>query len=91
LDNLLVGLVLGAFGSFSKVLVNYYITSLLSLNANILLAGIGVAGTVHLVFGGIGGVIAAVVLNRVKLLHFPRSKPSEQKKPETLPSNSKKR
>jgi hypothetical protein len=70
LGNPLVGVILGAFGSFSKMAVNYSITSALSLNSNILLAGIGIAGTVHLVFGGAGGVISAVVVNRVQNLHF---------------------
>ncbi len=74
LGNLFVGFILGAFGSFDKMLVNYSITSALSMNANILLAGIGVAGAVHLVFGGAGGVISAMVLNRVQLLHFPNGK-----------------
>ena len=54
LMNPLVGFVLGAFGSFDKMLVNYAITSALSVNANILLVGIGVAGASHLIFGGAG-------------------------------------
>jgi hypothetical protein len=71
LTNVLVGFLLGAFGSFDKMLVNYSITSALSLNANILLAGIGIAGTVHLIFGGAGGIISGIILNRVQHLRFP--------------------
>jgi len=71
LSNVLVGLILGAFGSFDKMLVNYSITAALSLNANILLAGIGVAGSIHLIFGGAGGVISAIVVGRVQHIHFP--------------------
>jgi len=67
----LVGFILGAFGSFDKMLVNYSITSALSLNANILLAGIGLAGATHLIFGGTGGIISAAILNRIQHLHFP--------------------
>jgi hypothetical protein len=70
IGNPLVGVILGAFGSFSKMAVNYSITSALSLNANILLAGIGIAGTVHLVFGGAGGAISSIIVNRIQTLHF---------------------
>jgi hypothetical protein len=80
LGNALVGFILGAFGSFDKMLVNYSITSALSLNANILLAGIGIAGAVHLVFGGAGGIISSIILNRVQLLHFPNRKPHKKEK-----------
>ena len=79
LANALVGFILGAFGSFDKMLVNYSITSALSMNANILLAGIGIAGAVHLIFGGAGGVVSAIILNRVQLLHFPNRKPQKPK------------
>jgi hypothetical protein len=73
LTNPLVGLMLGAFGSFNKMLVNYSITSALSVNANILLVGIGIAGTAHLIFGGAGGVISSIVLGRIRHVQFPRS------------------
>ncbi len=70
LGNPLVGVILGAFGSFSKMVVNYSITSALNLNTNILLAGIGIAGTVHLVFGGAGGAISSIIVNRIRTIHF---------------------
>ena len=71
LGNVLVGVILGSFGSFDKLLVNYSITSALSMNANVLLAGIGIAGASHLIFGGAGGAISAIIVNRVQVLHFP--------------------
>lgn len=71
LTNPLVGFVLGAFGSFSKMIVNYSITSALSVNANILLVGIGIAGASHLIFGGAGGIIAGIILNRISHFQFP--------------------
>ncbi len=84
LTNPLVGFVLGAFGSFSKMIVNYSITSALSVNANILLAGIGFAGASHLIFGGAGGIIAGIILNRIRHVQFPNhvvnEKSSENRK-----------
>lgn len=82
LTNFLVGFILGAFGSFDKMIVNYSITSALSMNANILLVGIGIAGASHLIFGGAGGVISTIILNRIKHIQFPRRQ-TEIKKPET--------
>ncbi|MCW4005974.1 MAG: cobalt ABC transporter permease [Candidatus Bathyarchaeota archaeon] len=71
LSNMFVGFLLGAFGSFAKMLVNYYTSVLIGSSANLILAGIGVAGVSHLVFGGAGGIIAAIILSRVKVIHFP--------------------
>jgi hypothetical protein len=71
LGNILVGCIMGAFGSFDKMLVNYYITSIIGLNANILIAGIGIAGTISLIFGGAGGIVSSAIINRVQHLHFP--------------------
>jgi hypothetical protein len=79
LSNLLVGLMLGAFGSFSKMIVNYNISMLVYSNQNIVLAGIGVAGTVHLVFGGAGGIIAALIVNRVQHVYYQRQKPAKER------------
>jgi hypothetical protein len=79
LTNPLVGFILGAFGSFDKMIVNYAITSALSVNANILLVGIGIAGASHLIFGGTGGVIAGIILNRIWHVQFPRRSEREKK------------
>jgi hypothetical protein len=89
LFNPLVGLLLGAFGSFDKMLVNYTITSALSVNANILLAGIGVAGASHLVFGGAGGFISALVLGRVQHVQFPQRLTTEKKENREIISKKK--
>jgi hypothetical protein len=71
LGNPLVGIILGAFGSFDKTLVNYYISAQLFSNTNLLIAGIGVAGTSSLIFGGAGGAISAIIVNRIQHVHFP--------------------
>jgi hypothetical protein len=73
IDNIFVGLILGSFGSFVKEMVNFYIASALSLNGNIILAGIGVAGASSLIFGAAGGVISSAILNRIRHLHFPNN------------------
>ena len=79
LGNILVGCLLGAFGSFDKTMVNYYTTSLIGQNAHILLVGIGVAGTSSLIFGGAGGIISAIVVNRTQHLHFPNRTNKKEK------------
>jgi hypothetical protein len=71
LGNVFVGCIMGAFGSFDKMLVNYYITSVIGSNANILIAGIGIAGTISLLFGGAGGIISSAIVNRIQHVHFP--------------------
>jgi hypothetical protein len=71
ITNPLVGVILGAFGSFVKLSVNYTITGALIANANVILVGIGVAGTVHLIFGGAGGAISSTVLNRIQHIQLP--------------------
>lgn len=84
LENVFVCVILGAFGSFAKLLVNYSLAIITLQNANVLLAGIGVAGAVHLIFGGAGGVISAVILNRVKHVQFPHRSIDKQKKPKEI-------
>ena len=79
LTNILVGVILGAFGSFVKLTVNYSITGVLAANANVILVGIGVAGAVHLIFGGAGGAISAIVLNRIRAVQFPQRKEVNRK------------
>jgi hypothetical protein len=83
LGNVFVGIILGSFGSFDKLLVNWTITSALSMNANVLLAGIGIAGASHLIFGAAGGLISAIIVNRVQVLHFPNQQPT-QKSPQKM-------
>lgn len=83
LGNVLVGCVLGAFGSFDKTMVNYYITSMIGQNSHILIAGIGIAGTSSLIFGGAGGIISAIIVNRIQHLHFLNQASKKPEKPKT--------
>ncbi len=75
LDNVAVGFVIGAFGNLTKGIVNYSLAIFLTPVANVILLGIGPILTSHLIFGGIGGVISAVILNRIWHLRFPRRTP----------------
>ena len=87
LGNLLVGALLGAFGSFNKTMVNYYITSLIGQNAHILLVGIGLAGTDSLIFGAAGGIISAIIVNRTQHLHFPNQTDKKKEDKELQPKS----
>ncbi len=80
LTNIFVGFILGAFGSFVKMIVNYSITGAIVVNANIILVGIGVAGASHLIFGGAGGVISSIVLGRIRHVQFPHRKDEDKKR-----------
>jgi hypothetical protein len=59
--------------------VNYSITGALITNANVILVGIGIAGSVHLIFGGAGGALSSVVLNRIRYLQLPNYKLKREK------------
>lgn len=72
LDNLAVGFVIGAFGNLTKGIVNYSLSIFLTPAANIILLGIGPALTSHLIFGGLGGLISAIILNRIERIRFPQ-------------------
>lgn len=74
LGNVLAGFVIGAFGNLSKLAVNFSVATLLNINANVILLGLGLASVSHLVFGGLGGVISAIILNRIQHLRFPKRK-----------------
>jgi hypothetical protein len=77
IGNVLVGCLLGAFGSFDKTIVNYTIMSQIGGTAHILIAGIFVGGVSSLVFGGAGGIISSIIVNRVQHIHFPRHTPKK--------------
>lgn len=73
LTNLPVGFLIGAFGNLSKLFVNYSIATALNMNARVILLGFGFASVSHLIFGGLGGVVSAIVLNRIQHLHLSSS------------------
>ena len=65
LDNPVVGFIAGAAGNMVKMVVNYAVHLLLGVQGVFILLGIGVSSFTHLVFGGIGGIIAALIVGRL--------------------------
>ncbi|MCD1293451.1 cobalt ABC transporter permease [Methanocella sp. CWC-04] len=65
LTNPIVGIMLGAAGNLSKMVVNYYVDVMLGVPASFILMGIGLASVSHFIFGGLGGLIASILLNRL--------------------------
>lgn len=65
LDNPLAGFIAGAAGNLAKMVVNYLLQTFLGIPAVFIIIGIGTTSVFHFIFGGIGGIIAAVVLARL--------------------------
>lgn len=65
LDNAAAGFIAGAAGNLAKMVVNYFLQTLLGIPAAFIILGIGLASISHFIFGGLGGIIAALVLSRL--------------------------
>ncbi|MBP1928142.1 hypothetical protein J2741_000689 [Methanolinea mesophila] len=64
-DHPAIGFVVGASSNIAKMLVNYAIQLALGVLPVFIILGIGISSVTHLVFGGIGGIIAAVIIARL--------------------------
>ncbi len=64
-DHPAVGFIAGAAGNLAKMVVNYAVQTFLGIPATFILIGIGIASVTHFIFGGIGGILAAVILSRL--------------------------
>jgi hypothetical protein len=64
-DHPAIGFVVGASSNIAKMLVNFAIQLALGVLPVFIVLGIGIASVTHLIFGGIGGVIAAVIIARL--------------------------
>jgi hypothetical protein len=64
-DNPAIGFVVGASSNIAKMLVNFAVQLSLGVLPVFIVLGIGIASVTHIVFGGIGGVIAAVIVARL--------------------------
>ncbi|MFY1642597.1 ECF transporter S component [Methanoculleus bourgensis] len=65
LDHPAVGFVAGAAGNMVKMVVNYAVHLFLGVQGTFILIGIGVSSVTHLVFGGLGGILAALIVGRL--------------------------
>jgi hypothetical protein len=79
MGNLAVGFVVGALGNLAKGFVNFSLGIYLTPAAHILVLGLAPALTSHLIFGGIGGIISAIILNRIQHIKFPNQQQVDQK------------
>ncbi len=74
LDNPAVGFAIGAFGNIAKFFVNFSLALILTQNAHIVVFGFAPALISHIIFGGLGGVIAAIILNRIRHVKLKEQK-----------------
>ncbi|MBT8508580.1 cobalt ABC transporter permease [Methanomicrobiaceae archaeon CYW5] len=65
LENPAVGFIVGATGNIVKMVVNYAVQVFFGINAGFILLGIGLSSVTHLIFGGLGGMIAAYIAGRL--------------------------
>ncbi|MFA6364670.1 ECF transporter S component [Methanoregula sp.] len=65
LDHPAVGFIAGAAGNLAKMVVNYLLQTFLGIPAVFIIIGIGTASITHFIFGGLGGIVAALVLHRL--------------------------
>jgi hypothetical protein len=66
LEYLLIGTICGALISLSKLLVSLGVGTLLHMSLGFLFLGLAFPLVAHLVFGAVGGVIAAVLIKRLR-------------------------
>jgi ABC-type thiamin/hydroxymethylpyrimidine transport system permease subunit len=66
LDLIGVGFVVGAGANLAKMAVNYGVHLLFGIQAQFILLGIGISSVTHLVFGGLGGVLAVLLVRRLE-------------------------
>jgi len=66
LESIIVGAICGALTSLSKLAVNLILGILLNVPMLFLTLGLGFTSFTHVLFGAIGGVLAAIVIKRLK-------------------------
>jgi hypothetical protein len=65
LDHPAAGFIAGAAGNLAKMVVNFSLQTFLGIPAAFIVIGIGTASITHFIFGGVGGLVAALVLARL--------------------------
>lgn len=66
LENVFVGAICGALTSLSKLAASLALGILLDLPQGFLALGLGYTSMTHMVFGAVGGILAAVLIKRLK-------------------------
>lgn len=66
LESIWVGIIIGALISWSKLLTSIALGIILDIPMVFLAMGFGYATLLHVVFGAAGGVLAAVLIKRLK-------------------------
>ena len=66
LESLAVGAICGAVASLVKLAVNFAVGLLLKLPLALLALGLGITSLSHVLFGAVGGIIAALLIKRLK-------------------------
>lgn len=66
LDSLVVGGICGALMSLSKMIADIVVGTIINIPLLFLVAGLGFVSLSHLIYGAIGGVLAAILIKRLK-------------------------
>jgi len=92
MGNPAIGFAVGAFGNLAKGFVNFSLGIYLTPAAHILVLGLAPALASHLVFGGAGGIISAIILNRIQHIKFPnQQQTNKNRKADKLPQKNRTR
>lgn len=65
LDNPAVAVLTGAFANVVKMLVNYGVQLALGVQPFFIVLGIGISSVSHIIFGGLGGLLSAYIIQRL--------------------------
>jgi len=65
-DNLIIGIICGAFLSLSKLVASILVGLVLNVPLVFLTLGLGYVAFSHVIYGGIGGALAVVIIKRIK-------------------------
>ena len=77
-DRYAIAVVVGASANAAKLLASYLLGMLLGIPAGYLALGVGLAATTHVVFGALGGLIGAYILQRLERAGIPGTSPAEE-------------
>jgi len=85
-DRYAIAIVVGATANAAKLSASYLLGLLLGIPAGYLALGVGIAATTHVLFGALGGLIGAFVLQRLQRAGIPAPPPASTPLPEEVAS-----